>query len=269
MQIDSRSAKMTNKKLINEWIDDHGEDSDFVRVRVRGMFPRAGDAQFMDGEIVTAAMNGEPGRYLPDEPLVAGFDVARGGDDNCNISFRRGLDAKSIKTYTIAGEDSRDSMRVVSKIVMIWERHNPDCMFIDVTGIGGPVHDRLKQLGYNVFPVGFGHKADDEKRYANKTAEMGDRMEKWLRAGGVIPNNPQLENELTAREFWHDDKDRLVLERKKDMKKRLGCSPDWADALYLTFAMKVPPLMRSRAAHDAKYYGSVSNSMGHDPLADF
>jgi len=212
-------------------------------------------------------MTGEPGRYLPDEPLIAGFDVARGGDDSCAIRFRRGLDAKSVKSYSIPGEKSRDSMAVVSKIVMLWQRHHPDVMFIDVTGIGGPVHDRLKQLGYNVFPVGFGHKADDEKRYANKTAEMGQRLNEWLQAGGVLPNDPQLENELTAREFWHDDKDRLVLERKKDMKKRLGCSPDQGDALYLTFAMTVPPLQQSRARHDARMYGDTNEE--HDPLADF
>ena len=157
-------------------------------------------------------------------------------------------------------------MKVVSKIVMIWDRHHPDAMFIDVTGIGGPVYDRLMQLGYNVFPVGFGHKADDEKRFANKTAEMGWRLNEWLQTGGVIPNNPQLETELTSREFWHDDKDRLVLERKKDMKKRLGCSPDWADALYLTFAMTVPPLRQTREHLDAREYGA---SDIHDPLADY
>lgn len=69
---------------------------------------------------------------------------------------------------------------------------------------------------------------------------MGSHCRQWLLDGGAIPDDPQLEVELTSREFGHNDKDQLVLERKKDMKKRLGVSPDYADALYLTFAEPVP-----------------------------
>ena len=35
-QIDSRTAKMTNKKELQEWLEVYGEDSDFFRVRVKG-----------------------------------------------------------------------------------------------------------------------------------------------------------------------------------------------------------------------------------------
>ena len=51
-QIDSRTAKMVDSKQVQQWIDDYGEDSDFVRVRVRGEFPRAGSNQFISGEDV-------------------------------------------------------------------------------------------------------------------------------------------------------------------------------------------------------------------------
>lgn len=240
-QIDSRTAKMTNKKLIEQWRDDWGEDSDFFRVRVLGKFPRAGDMQFIPADACSEAMSRSSGRYLGDDPLICGFDVARGGEDNCMIVFRRGFDAKSEKAYRIPGEKSRDSMRVVSIMTMLLERHQPDVTFIDKTGIGGPIGDRLRQLGYHVIDVGFGDKADDERKFANKTAEMGYRCRQWLLDGGAIHNDTQLEDELTAREYSHNDKDQLVLERKKDMKKRIGCSPDYADALYLTFAQKVPP----------------------------
>jgi hypothetical protein len=40
--IDSRDVEQTNKELFGRWVQDFGEDSDFVRVRVRGVFPRAG-----------------------------------------------------------------------------------------------------------------------------------------------------------------------------------------------------------------------------------
>lgn len=267
-QIDSRTARMTNKVLINQWLEDWGEDSDFFRVRVRGVFPRAGDMQFIPGDVVRDAMLRSAGLYLPDEPLICGVDLARGGDDNCVIQFRRGKDAKSEYIYKIPGEKSRDSMVVVSKLVDILNTHKPDVTFIDETGLGGPIVDRLRQLGYNVVGVHFGGKADDERLYANKTAEMGWRCRRWLQDGGSIPNDPSLERELTHREFRHDDRDRLVLERKVDMKKRIGVSPDWADALYLTFAHHVPPREVPRGPLDRSPLVRDSDRSGgdYDPL---
>ena len=37
MTIDSRTSQFTNQAQIAEWLEDYGEDSDFVRVRVRGL----------------------------------------------------------------------------------------------------------------------------------------------------------------------------------------------------------------------------------------
>ena len=262
-QIDSRDCAMTNKDLIQEWVNDYGEDSNYVRVRVRGVFPRAGDMQFIDSDLVDAAMVRPTGLYMEDEPLIASIDVARGGGDECRLGFRRGFDARSEKSYRITGEESRDSMKVVAKYSVILDRVKPDIIFIDATGIGGPIGDRFRQLGYNVHDVHFGGDADDKTKYANKTAEMGARCEEWLRAGGTIINDAQLKRELISRDFWHDDKDRLVLQRKKDMKKLISVSPDWADQLYLTFAYKAPKLQRSRAEKDRRHAASTSD---YDPL---
>lgn len=242
-QIDSRTAKMTNKKLMKEWIDDYGIDSDFVRVRVLGKFPKAGDMQFIPQDIVTLAAS-RTVRYLDDDPLICGVDVARGGADNNMIQFRRGFDAKSEKAYRIPGEKTRDSMKLVSKLCDIFDRHKPNVIFLDSGGMGGPIGDRLRQLGYPVIDVGFGDNAADEKLYKSRTAEMWGRMRNWLFAGGCIKDHPVLESDLTNRLYDHNDKNQLLLERKKDMKKRGLASPDWADALGLTFAEPVPPLNR-------------------------
>jgi hypothetical protein len=235
-QIDSRTAKMTNKKLIQQWVDDYGEDSDFVRVRVRGMFPRGGDMQFIPSDAVYEAQKRGPGQYLGDDPLICGVDLARGGADNCMIQFRRGKDAMSEKVYKIPGEKSRDSMKVVSLLTTVLEQHQPDVTFLDETGLGGPIADRMAQLGFHVIGVNFGSEADDKKKYRHKVVEMWWRMREWIMSGGSIVDDPQLEMELTEREYWHNDKDQLVLQPKKDMEN----SPDWGDALALTFAYAVP-----------------------------
>ena len=268
-QIDSRTAKMTNKRLIARWIEDYGEDSDFVRVRVRGMFPRASDMQYIATDDVSASMSASPGRYLGDDPLICGVDLARGGGDKCRIVFRRGRDAKSEKSYMIPGEKSRDSMRVVSLIASVLDRHKPDVTFVDETGLGGPIADRLSQLGYHVVGVNFGSNAEDTKHYGNKVAEMWSRMRAWIQAGGSLPKEPELERELTCREFFHDAKDRLFLEPKDVMKKDGRPSPDWADAIALTFAFKVPKRQMPRSFLDSPI-GMRENtpSVSHDPMDD-
>lgn len=267
-QIDSRTAKMTNKAQIQKWIDDYGEDSDFVRVRVRGLFPRAGDMQFIPSESVAEAMKRGPGRYLGDDALICGIDVSRGGDDDSMIQFRRGRDAKSEKVYRISGEKSRDSMKLVSLVTTVLDRHKPDVTFLDETGLGGPIADRLRQLGYNVIGVNFGGSADDAGKFRNKAAEMWWRMREWLmRDEGAIPDNARLEQELTTREYSHNDKDQLVLERKEDMKKRGLSSPDWGDALALTFAYAVPKRTTTRGMLDAGIgMRENRNSLNRNPL---
>lgn len=276
-QIDSRTAKMTNKKLLAQWKEDWGEDSDFFRVRVLGKFPRGGDMQFFPSDIVLESQKRDP-RYMPDDPLICGIDYARGGEDKCVIQFRRGFDAKSETVYTIKGEDSRDSMVVASKIVNLFHRMQPDAVFGDVGSMGGPINDRLRGLGWHVMDVGFGHKADDELHYHNKTSEMCGRLLEWMQKGGAIQDNDELERELVGREFQHDSKDRLQIESKKDFKKRLGYSPDWKDALLLTFATHVPKLeirrdqmdrlqgRRSAAQIDAYDHSGVTNMGDYDPL---
>ena len=142
-QIDSRSVAMTNKAQIAAWVKDHGEDSDFICVRVRGVFPRTGSLQFIDSERVDEAV----ARLLvedPTAPLIMGVDIARQGADQSVIRFRRGLDARSIPAVEFR---IPDPMQIASRIMEQVNSYNPDAMFVDGTGIGWGVHDRLNLRG--------------------------------------------------------------------------------------------------------------------------
>lgn len=236
-QIDSRTVEDTNKKQIAEWIDDYGEDSDFVRIRVRGMFPRASALQFIPSDLVAAAMKREP-RSIYGDPLIMALDIARGGDDNNVFRFRRGLDAQSIPPVRIPGSETRDSMKLVSKAIALIEEYKPDAFFGDSTGVGGPVLDRLRQLGHNVHDVSFGAESPD-KRFANMRAYIWGKLKEALQNGLAIDNSPVLEADLTAPEYTHDKRDRIVLEAKKEMKARGLASPDDGDALAMTYAFPV------------------------------
>ena len=123
--------------------------------------------------------------------------------------------------------------------------HNPDAVFIDGTGIGWGVLDRLNQLGCpNVSGVDFGARADrtDARdaaaRYANKRAEMWGFMKEWLKVGS-LPDDNDLSADLKAVDYGYDASDAILLERKDDMRRRGLTSPDDGDALALTFAYPV------------------------------
>ena len=123
--------------------------------------------------------------------------------------------------------------------------HNPDAVFVDGTGIGWGVHDRLAQLGCpHLVGVDFGGRADRTDygdaaaRYANKRAEMWGLMKEWCKAG-CLPDDRDLAADLSAVEYGYDASDAILLERKDDMKRRGLASPDDGDALALTFAYPV------------------------------
>jgi hypothetical protein len=237
-QIDSRTVEGTNKAQIAKWVADYGEDSDFVKVRVRGMFPSASSTQLIPSDLVTAAREREATATIYD-PIIMAVDVARFGDDQSVIRFRRGRDARTIPAQKFRGIDT---MQLAGRVAALIDQHKPDAVFIDETGVGGGVVDRLRQLGHTVVGVNFGAKADawvEGERPANKRAEMWMRGREWLRSGGVIDDDDELAADLEGVEYGYDTHNSVLLEKKDDMKKRGLSSPDDGDALMLTFAYPV------------------------------
>lgn len=241
--IDSRECKFTNKQLIEEWVNDWGEDSDFVRVRVRGMAPRAGDFQFIDQDRITEAQRRLP-KCLPDDPLIAGFDVSGGGAAWNVIAFRRGYDARTIPPIRLPGEFTRgDRGPMLSKLTDVLSDQRPGhkvaMMFVD-SAFGAPYVERLRAMGFtNVQEVNFGA-ASPDRHQANMRAYMWNKLRDWLEHGAIV-TDPVLENDLVGPCADRNRRDQLVLESKQDMQKRGIDSPDNADALALTFAAHVPP----------------------------
>lgn len=243
-QIDSRTVPGTNLRQIQEWVDDYGEDSDFVRIRVRGVFPRVGSNQFIGSGLVeeSAAREFTDLQRIENNafaPTVIGVDVARFGDDQSVIYFRKGRDGRGIEPLKYRGLDTMQLAGRVAEVLngSVKDAEVIDACFIDGGGVGGGVVDRLRQLGHNVVDVNFGSRSSDLK-YKNKRAEMWGLMRDWLKEG-VIEDSSALEQDLIGPEYFFDANNAIVLESKEDMKKRGLASPDLADALALTFAFPV------------------------------
>ncbi len=244
-QIDSRTVEGTNKAFLQRLVDTFGEDSDIVKVRVRGMFPSASSMQFIGTDVVDAAKEREV-QSLGSDPVIFGVDCARFGDDKSVLAIRCGRDAKSRpwKTWT-----KQDSMLLAGDIALESMRWKPDAIFVDAGNIGAAVIDRLRQLGVeNVFEVWFGGEGGAAYfdngvtvHTGNKRTQMWTRMRSWL-SGGAIPDSQQLTDDLVGPLYsFGADETSIVLERKKDMKKRGLASPDEGDALACTFAEPILP----------------------------
>lgn len=242
--IDARTCRFAqDSELHKQWVTDYGEDSDFVRVRVRGLPPRASDAQFIDQERIVGAQKRQV-VVLPDEPLLAGADLAWGGGDDNVVRFRRGADARSIPPIRVKGEFTRNPSVLTTRLADVLSRdydgQRVHTLFLDSAGIAGPIASRLRGLGFrNVIEVNFGADSPDEKcRYMRDY--MWQQMKDWLLTG-AIDTSADLEVDLAGPGVKPDRQQRVWLEDKEQMKKRGLDSPDDADALALTFAMPVRP----------------------------
>lgn len=241
-QIDSRTVEGVNKDYLNELVATYGEDSDIVKVRVRGQFPSASSMQFISSDKVEAARTREVVSE-PYEPIVIGVDVARFGDDDSTIYFRKGRNARFRDPIRLHGVDT---MQLAACVAEECRLTGADQINVDEGGIGAGVVDRLRQLGAPVHGVQFGGKPlgavklEGNVKVANRRAEMWAIMREWL-DGGAIPDDQRLNDDLIGVEYSFNARDEILLERKDHMKARGLASPDDGDGLALTFAVPVLP----------------------------
>lgn len=246
LQIDSRTVEGTNVQELKEQVEANGgEDSDLTRSRIRGLFPRAGSNQLISSELLREAAHRPLGILAhQSDPVVIGVDVARFGDDENCLTVRCGLDCRKWQQVTWRG---MDLMQSAAKVMEVCEDLRAlgipvSMIFVDQTGVGGGVVDRLRQMGYPVTGVDNGGSSNwdiDGEMVKNKGAEMWVRARAWLRSGGAIINDSALIQQLESRQYGYNEHNQIVLERKDDMKKRGLSSPDRADSFCLTFAYPV------------------------------
>jgi hypothetical protein len=236
IRVDSRSVSLTNKKQIEQWISDYGEDSDFVKVRVRGEFPSSSDLQFIPSEFVEMAR----GKHLRDEEYnfaakIIGVDGAWSGE--CAIYLRQGNMAKKLAVL----RDIKDDLLIAGHVARFEDEYNADAVFVDL-GYGTGIVSAGKQMGRHWTIIAFGG-GSSNPGYLNKRAEMWNSLRMWLKEGGAIEDDPILCEELVSPQHYvksmGPNAGKIFLESKEDMLSRGLTSPNRADALAITFAMPV------------------------------
>lgn len=223
----------------------YGRENPWIASTILGQFPAQSFNTLLTVEEVEAATH----RHLREDAYTwsqkrLGVDVARFGDDRTVIFPRQGLLA--FRPEIMRAARTTDIAARVAKAIADWGADAPDLLtMIDDTGHWGHgAVDQLWAAGYQVMPIILSDPATDP-RYRNRRAECWLTMAEWVKRGGVLPPIPELLAELTEPTYTFIG-GKFALEPKDQVKRRLGRSPDLADALSLTFALADQPAELSR-----------------------
>lgn len=224
----------------HEWVEkmklEFGEDSPEYMARVKGEFPEMSTATIISRKMVQDAIN------LPDAPSegggVMGIDIATSevGDETVYVIVEENqlvhLESyRGIKEPAIAEYAKRLAKEYAVKKIKIDATGNPSVYhLLEADGMEG------------IHKVVSSQRAHDAVNYANTRAEMYWALKKGFEAGLSIPGK-------FARKFLSEagiERDlnsaRLKVEDKEKIRKRIGKSPDFMDALALCYAKDVGEL---------------------------
>lgn len=232
---DPKRSPRISIKWAREQIEKYGKDNPWVLVNVFGKFPPSSINTLLGPEDVTAAIK----RHLTTDAYIwaqkrLGIDVARYGDDLTVIFPRQGL-AAFMPVAMRHARNSAVSVDIANRVMLAKQRwHNEVEYFDDTVGWAHGAIDVMRSHGHSPFPVAFNGKAIDP-RFLNVRCEIWWLMAQWVLKGGALPNVPELVRELTVPTYTYVN-GKFVMEDKDQIKERLGWSPNYADALALTFA---------------------------------
>lgn len=191
-------------------------------------------------------------------PIIWGVDPAGAGKDTSVLCIRHDNKVLDFKEWqgldpTQLSYKIRDLFHSTPKPL------RPVVIAIDSTGLGNGVWSNLKDFGLPTYNVIFaGTPTRNPEKYSRMRDQIYWETRDWLATENVsIPNNARLIEELAA--FQYDDANgKIKVEDKRLVKKRIGRSPDYFDALAMTFAV-------SKTRYSSKY--NWSKPIQYDYLA--
>lgn len=216
----------------------YGRDNPWVMSQILGQFPPSSINVLLGPEDVQAAMQ----RQYPDEVYAwaqarLGVDVARYGDDRTVIFPRQGKRA-FLPIVMRHARDSAVSTDIATRVLQQRLLYRTTTTVMDATGgWAAGASDVLRAGDPTRPPINLQfHAPSADQRYKNKRAQIWFAMAEWVKAGGWLPNLPELTGELITPTYTFVD-GKFQIEAKDQVKERLGRSPDLADALAMTFGL--------------------------------
>lgn len=253
-------------KWAREQIDTYGRDNPWVMAMILGQFPPASINALLGVTEVEAAM----ARHLRVDEFDwaqkrLGIDVARYGDDRTVIFPRQGL-ASFRPIIMRHARHSAVSVDIATRVMAAKRRWGSELEFIDATGgWAAGARDVMVTNCCGPIEVQFASPQTTNPSYLNRRAEIWFEMAKWVQGGGALPPMPEIVGELTTPTYTFKN-GKVLVEPKDLVKKRLGRSPDLADALALTFGLPDMPAadrFQARQATHALRDGDPFTASGH------
>ena len=236
------------RQWAREQIASYGRENPWVMSSILGQFPPTSVNALLGVEDVEQAM----ARHIPRDQFEwaqkrIGIDVARFGDDRTVMFPRQGLAAFKPIVMRHA-RNSSVSVDIANRVLTSKLKWGSEQEFFDATGgwAAGAI-DILRSMGHGPMDVQFSSPAIDP-RYENRRAEIWFGMSEWIKRGGALPKLPEMVAELVTPTYLFSKSGKMLIEPKDMVKKRIGRSPDLADALALTFGL---PEMPGRMGLDA------------------
>jgi phage terminase large subunit len=208
-----------------------------TEVRCHGEFPSQGASQVVGRAAYLAAVARYPKHIGRDLTRFSfGLDVARMGDDKSACIGVQGLLAHPARTWSKlrSGElalEVRKYMHEMNK------RHGDveqkPIVKVDEAGVGAGVYDRLLEFDdIETVGINVSERSDNPAEYENLRAQLAFGVREFIDAGGVLPEDEQLREDVLAMRYGFAKKSgRILVESKDDIKARIGRSPDKGDAL--------------------------------------
>ncbi|MCD8350075.1 MAG: hypothetical protein LUC93_05615 [Planctomycetaceae bacterium] len=235
LQFSCLDSPLVGPEYARDIVAEFGEDSDVYRIRVLGDFPKSGIFNLIPLDLVEHAMERQmPESWQAHMPRIMGVDPAWMGTDRSVAVFRQGLTARPL-----FGARGIDTIQMTERVATLAAELRADAIFVDQTGVGAGVYDQLKRTGLNVIGVAFSGTPMEPERFVNRRAEMWWALRDWMGLCPVLEANKDLKDDLVAPEYFLTGGGKVQLESKDSMRKRGLASPDYGDALALTFAMPV------------------------------
>lgn len=215
----------------------HGRASNYFRIRCLGLPPLVEEDSLIPWSWIERAVEAwENDELKPedDDPVLVGMDPAAGGDHAVAIS-RKGPRVGEIKR-----SHSKDTMVLATVYAQFLDEQEYDYGFIDNIGLGLGVYDKLRELGYRVFPVDIRRTSEmiegETKKFNRLRDEIYWRLRRAFEEGRIaIPRNIILMTQLSDIKWYPGSGTDIKVENKKDMKARGLASPDEMDALAHTY----------------------------------
>jgi len=213
---------------------------EFARQELYGeILDSDGNQQWLPTATVNKAILREP-LIDSSEPIIAALDVARYGADRSVLMVRRGNKLMKIRSWI---KNSIPQLaREVSDLCM---NMGVVSLVIDAVGLGAGCYDMVEELigsEINVCEYNSGFKPSNPKYYNLRAESYGD-LRKWMEESGSLKGIPDtFRDELTELRYNILGKNKIIMESKDQYKRRGNKSPDFADALAMSFwdGIKLP-----------------------------